>query len=94
MAGGIQPGVVAIGIPFGDPSPRSGGADLQAQYGADDFTVEAFSELGSGDADVALQALARGGAQLADPPSTAEPPTSAGGSSGGAHVRASPPTVS
>src|SRR5262245_29251141 len=67
MAGGIEPGVVAIGIPFGDALAYSGRTDLQAQNGADDLAVEAFAELSGGDADVTLQALPGSGAQLADP---------------------------
>ena len=67
MAGGIQPGVVAIGVPLGYAFAYSGGTDLETQDGADELTVEAFSELGGGDADVALQTLPGGGAQLADP---------------------------
>ena len=67
MTGGIQPGVVTIGVPFGYAFAYSGRTDLQAQGRANELTVETFTELGSRDADVALQTLPGGGAQLADP---------------------------
>jgi len=67
VAGGIQPRVIAIGIALRDPLAYSGRTDLQAQDRADELAVEAFTELGSSDADVTLQSLASGGAQLPDP---------------------------
>jgi hypothetical protein len=41
--------------------------DLETQDGTNELSVEGFSELGSGDPNVALKALSRGRAQLADP---------------------------
>ncbi len=67
MAGGIQPRVVSIGVALGHALADSLWPDLETQDGASELSVEGFSELGSGDANIALKALSRGGAQLADP---------------------------
>jgi hypothetical protein len=41
--------------------------DLETQHGANELSVEGLSELGRGDANVALKTLSCGGAELADP---------------------------
>jgi len=68
MAGRIEPRSVAIGVPLGDAFACSGRADLETERGADDLAVKALAELGGGDADVPLQALSGGRAELPDPP--------------------------
>ena len=63
----IQPCLVAIGVPVRGALERGGRADLKTQHGADDLAVEVLAELRRRGSQVALHALALGGAHLADP---------------------------
>jgi hypothetical protein len=63
----IEPCLVAIGVPVRCPLERGGRSDLETQHGADDLAVEVLAELRRRGSQVALHALAFGGAHLTDP---------------------------
>ena len=63
----IEPCLVTIGVPVGCPLERSGRPDLKTQHGADNLAVEVLAELCRRRSQVALHALAFGGAHLTHP---------------------------
>ena len=63
----IEPCLVTIGVPVRCPFEGGGRADLKTLHGADDLAVEVLAELCRRRSQVALHALALGGAHLTHP---------------------------